>query len=61
MTQSIRSSKIFLKAAGSLIGGFIGDAIGTPTEGAFDGTEMAYEVRYDESNITDQVLLLKKK
>lgn len=37
------------------------EVIGTPTEGAFDGTEMAYEVRYDENSKVDQVLLLKKK
>ncbi len=37
------------------------EAVGTPTEGAFDGTEMAYEVRYDENDKIDQVVLLKKK
>jgi hypothetical protein len=37
------------------------EVVGTPTEGAFDGTEMAYEVRYDENDKIDQVLLLKKK
>lgn len=37
------------------------EVIGTPTEGAFDGTEMAYEVRYDSNNVVDQVVLLKKK
>jgi hypothetical protein len=37
------------------------EVVGTPTEGAFDGTEMAYEVRYDKDNKVDQVVALKKK
>ena len=37
------------------------EVVGTPTEGAFDGTEMAYEVKYDENDKVDQVVLLKKK
>ncbi len=39
----------------------IWEVIGTPVEGTFDGTEMAYEVRYDENDRVDQVVLLKKK
>lgn len=37
------------------------EVIGTPTEGVFDGTEMGYEVSYDENNRIDQAVLLKKK
>ncbi|HJX30886.1 MAG TPA: hypothetical protein VJ624_03430 [Thermodesulfobacteriota bacterium] len=37
------------------------EIVGTPTEVAFDGNEMAYEVRYDENDRIDQVNLLKKK
>ena len=37
------------------------EAIGTPTEGIFNGDEMAYEVSYDENDRVDQVILLKKK
>ncbi|MEM7125367.1 MAG: ADP-ribosylglycohydrolase family protein [Chloroflexota bacterium] len=33
MTQSLQSTQFFQKTVGSLIGGLIGDAIGTPTEG----------------------------
>ena len=32
MKQALRSTVFFQKALGSLIGGLIGDAIGTPTE-----------------------------
>ncbi len=38
----------------------IWEVIGTPTEGIFDGNKMAYEVRYDENDRIDQVVLLKK-
>jgi len=33
MSQAIQQTKFFQKAAGTLVGGLIGDAIGTPTEG----------------------------
>ncbi len=36
------------------------EVIGTPTEATFDGSEMAYEVRYDAEDKVDQVILLKK-
>jgi len=36
------------------------EIIATPTEGIFNGTEMAYEVRYDEDDLVDQVIPLKK-
>ena len=37
------------------------EVVGTPTEGAFDGTKMAYEVRYDSNDLIDQIVLLKSK
>jgi hypothetical protein len=37
------------------------EIVGTPTEAIFDGTDMAYEVSYDESDCVDSVTLLKKK
>lgn len=37
------------------------EVVGTPTEGTFDGNEMAYEVRYDSDDKVEQVVLLKKK
>ena len=37
------------------------EVVETPTEAAFDGTEMAYEVRYDTDGKVDQVVALKKK
>jgi hypothetical protein len=37
------------------------EVVGTPTEGIFNGNEMAYEVSYDENDRIDQVILLKKK
>ncbi len=36
------------------------EVVSTPAEGIFDGTEMAYEVRYDEADRIDHVVLLKK-
>ncbi len=37
------------------------EVIGTPAESAFDGNKMAYEVRYNSSDLIDQVVLLKRK
>jgi hypothetical protein len=36
------------------------EIIGTPTEGVFNGKEMAYEVSYDNNERVDQVIALKK-
>jgi hypothetical protein len=38
----------------------IWEVVGTPTEGAFNGTEMAFRVRYDSSDSVDEVFALKK-
>ena len=35
------------------------EVVGTPMEGAFDGTDMAYEVSYDEDRKVAGVVLLK--
>jgi hypothetical protein len=36
------------------------EIVGTPTESAFSGNELAYEVSYDESDRVDQVIVLKQ-
>ena len=36
------------------------EVIGTPTEGVFDGNNMAYEVTYDKDERIDLVVLLKR-
>jgi hypothetical protein len=36
------------------------EVVGTPTEAAFSGTEMAYRVRYDKSDVVDEVASLKR-
>jgi hypothetical protein len=37
------------------------EVIATPTEGVFDGSEVAYEVSYDTDSRIDEVVFLKKK
>jgi hypothetical protein len=36
------------------------EAVGTPTEAAFDGTRVAYEVTYDANDRVEQVVTLKQ-
>lgn len=36
------------------------EIVGTPTESAFSGNELAYEVSFDENDRVDQVIVLKK-
>jgi hypothetical protein len=36
------------------------EVVGTPTEAIFDGSEMAYEVSYDEYDKVDHINVLKK-
>ena len=37
------------------------EVVGTPVEGAFDGTEMAYLVVYDDEDVAEQVMQIKTK
>ena len=37
------------------------EVVGTPAEGAFDGTDMAYQVTYDSDDKVEEVVALKKK
>lgn len=37
------------------------EVVGTPSEAVFDGDQMAYEIRYDNNDVIDQVKALKKK
>ena len=36
------------------------EVIGTPAEAVFDGDKIAYQVRYDECEVIDQVAVLKR-
>ena len=36
------------------------EVVGTPVEGAFSGDEMADEVGYNDNNLVDEVIALKK-
>ena len=56
-----RTGRAVFHGAADVITLGLWEVVGTPVEGAFDGTEMAYEVRYDENDKIDQVILLKKK
>ena len=38
----------------------IWEVVGTPTEGVFDGDELVYQVRYDDKDVADEVIPLKK-
>lgn len=36
------------------------EVVGTPTEAVFDGEKMAYQVTYDENDLVDEVVVLRK-
>lgn len=37
------------------------EVVGTPTEGTFDGTDMAYQVTYDKDDKVSEVVALKRR
>jgi len=57
----VKAGRAIFHGAADILTLGLWEAVGTPTEGAFDGTEMAYQVRYDGDEKIDEVVLLKKK
>lgn len=60
-SKGVKYSRAVLHGTADILTLGIWEVIGTPTESIFTGCEMAYEVRYDEDDKVDHVVLLKKK
>jgi hypothetical protein len=59
-STSAKTGRAILHTAADVMTFGLWEVVGTPTEMIFDGTEEAFEVRYDESDIVDQVKVLKR-
>lgn len=60
-SKGAKAGRAALHGAADVLTLGLWEVIGTPTESAFDGAKMAYEIRYDSNNLIDQIILLKSK
>ncbi|MGD9543675.1 MAG: hypothetical protein AB7F41_04415 [Methylocystis sp.] len=59
-SASARTGRAVLHGAADVVTLGLWEVVGTPTEGFFSGDQMAYRVRYDKSDVVDEVAVLKQ-
>ena len=55
-----KASRAFFHGAANVVTLGLWELVGTPTEITFSGDDMAFQVRYDENDIVDEIALIKK-
>ena len=55
-----KAGRAFLHGAANVVTLGLWELVGTPTEITFSGDDMAFQVRYDENDIVDEIALIKK-
>lgn len=55
-----KAGRAFLHGAANVVTLGLWELVGTPTEITFSGDDMAFQVRYDENDIVDEIVLIKK-
>ena len=55
-----KAGRAFFHGAASVVTLGLWELVGTPTEITFNGDEMAYLVKYDENDLVDEVIAIKK-
>lgn len=55
-----KAGRAFFHGAASVVTLGLWELVGTPTEITFNGDEMAYLVKYDENDLIDEVIAIKK-
>lgn len=59
-SKGAKAGRAIFHAAADVVTIGLWEVVGTPTEGTFDGRDMAYEVSYDEGNRVQSVVPLKR-
>jgi hypothetical protein len=59
-SSGAKAGRAFFHGAADVVTLGLWEVVGTPTEAVFSGDDMAYEVRYDDTERIDQVTVLKK-
>ena len=59
-SSGAKAGRAFFHGAADVVTLGLWEVVGTPTEAVFSGDEMAYEIRYDDTDRIDQVTVLKK-
>jgi len=55
-----KAGRAFLHGAANVVTLGLWELVGTPTEITFSGDDMAFQVRYDENDIVEEIALIKK-
>jgi hypothetical protein len=59
-SSGAKAGRAVFHAAADVFTAGLWEVVGTPTETVFSGTEMAYQVRYDQDDRVDEVVALKQ-
>ena len=55
-----KAGRAFFHGAANVVTLGLWELVGTPTEITFSGDEMAFQVKYDESDVVEEVAIIKK-
>jgi len=60
-SKTVKTSRVIFHSVADVVTLGLWEVVGMPTETVFSGSEMAFQVSYDDSNNVDEVIILKKK
>ncbi|MBY0499914.1 MAG: hypothetical protein K2P74_09965 [Nitrosomonas sp.] len=59
-STGVKAGRAFLHGAANVATLGLWELVGTPTEITFSGDDMAFQVQYDESDVIEEVVIIKK-
>lgn len=59
-STGVKAGRAFLHDAANVATLGLWELVGTPTEITFSGDDMAFQVQYDESDVIEEVVIIKK-
>ena len=59
-STGVKAGRAFLHGAANVATLGLWELVGTPTEITFSGDDMAFQVQYDESDVVEEVVIIKK-
>ncbi|MBX3629171.1 MAG: hypothetical protein KF908_04510 [Nitrosomonas sp.] len=60
-STGVKTGRVIFHSVADVVTLGLWEVVGMPTETVFSGSEMAFQVSYDDDNNVDEVIILKKK
>jgi len=60
-SKTVKTGRVIFHSVADIFTLGLWEVVGMPTETVFSGSEMAFQVSYDDSSNVDEVIILKKK